>query len=71
MGERPTDLAKRLAAYEALMDAVVTESAYWLLGQREDAERVQFLAEGVRDPSTVTDRPATGSGPAPSERMAP
>ncbi|OLT11715.1 hypothetical protein BJF79_23625 [Actinomadura sp. CNU-125] len=67
------DLAKRLAAYEALMDAIVPESAYWLLGEREDADRVQFLAEAVRDPSTVPDRPenATGSSPAPSERMAP
>lgn len=58
------DLAKRVAAYEALMDAIVPESAYWLLGQREDPDRVEFLAEAVRDPSTVY---RTGPDEAPQQ----
>ncbi|HEU5025234.1 MAG TPA: hypothetical protein VFV01_09980 [Spirillospora sp.] len=68
MADRPTDLAKRLAAYQALMDAVVPESAYWLLGEREDPERVQFLSEGVRDPSTLPDEPPR-SAPGRAEKQ--
>ena len=54
MPDRPTDTQKRLAAYMALMDAVVAESAYWA-GEREDADRVQFLAAAVEDPSNLPD----------------
>lgn len=52
----PADLPHRLAAYQAFMDAIVPESAYWLLGEREDAERVQSLADAISDPSTLRDR---------------
>lgn len=55
-GKREEDLAKRLAAYNGFLDEVVTESGYWLLGEREDPERVQALYEGVADPSTLTFR---------------
>jgi hypothetical protein len=50
MADVPPDLMHRLAAYGALLDALVPESAYWA-GEREDAERVAFLAEAVADPA--------------------
>lgn len=52
----PQETQHRLAAYMAFLDAVVPESAYWLRGDREDADRVQLLADAVTDPSTLRDR---------------
>ena len=59
MSSVPSDLPHRLAAYQALMDAVVPESAYWA-GQREDADRVQLLAEAIEDPAAARRRAESG-----------
>ncbi|TMR41514.1 hypothetical protein [Actinomadura geliboluensis] len=59
MSDVPPDLPDRLAAYQALMDAIVPESAYWA-GEREDAERVAFLADAVADPAAARRRAESG-----------
>ncbi|MFA1552014.1 hypothetical protein [Actinomadura chokoriensis] len=53
MADREPGLPEQLEAYKALMDAIVPESAYWLMGKREDPDRVQELADAVTDPSSI------------------
>ena len=52
MSEREPGLPERLAAFEALMDAIVPESRYYQ-GEREDSDRMQLLADAVEDPASV------------------
>lgn len=45
--ERARNLAESLAAYNLLMDEIVTESQYYS-GKREDPERIAYLGNIVQ-----------------------
>ncbi|MFI0454282.1 hypothetical protein [Actinomadura sp. 6N118] len=38
--ERTRDLCEALAAYNLLLDEVVTDKQYWLLGRRQDNNKI-------------------------------